>query len=160
MKKTTHDSETLALNQQVISACAVIYTYIEGKINIFMPRRAETKKFLPGLYELPGGHINFGEDLIVGLKREIQEELNMDVDIENPIYAFTYLNDIKKSHTVEIIYLARFITPLQNLKINYQDHSEFIWINKENLELLKVQKQEDDHELKAIMKALELLDHK
>ena len=37
-----------------------------GDIKILLPKRASTKKFLPNVYELPGGHIDFGEDIADG----------------------------------------------------------------------------------------------
>lgn len=65
--KISHDSETPAQGQQVITACAFIHQQFDGVEKLFWPKRADTKKFLPGVYELPGGHIDFGEDLIPGL---------------------------------------------------------------------------------------------
>ncbi|MDP3883136.1 MAG: hypothetical protein Q8Q48_03725 [Candidatus Staskawiczbacteria bacterium] len=55
--KISHDSEKPAQGQQVITACAFIHHNFDGVEKLFMPRRADTKKFLPGVYELPGGHI-------------------------------------------------------------------------------------------------------
>ncbi len=72
MTQTAHDSETPAQGQQVITACAAIHHSFDGVVKIFVPKRAETKKFLPGVYELPGGHIDFGENIVEGLKREIR----------------------------------------------------------------------------------------
>ena len=69
MTKISHDSETPALNQQVITACAFIRQNINGVDKVFLAKRADTKKFLPGVYELPGGHVDFGEDPVRALKR-------------------------------------------------------------------------------------------
>ena len=96
MTKISHDSEILAEGQQVITVCALIYHNFEGVKKVFMPRRAATKKFLPNVYELPGGHVDFGEELIPALLREIHEEFEIDITVEEPFAAFTYLNEIKK----------------------------------------------------------------
>lgn len=72
MSKISHDSETPAKGQQVITACAFITRNFDGVIKVFLPRRAATKKFLPNVYEIPGGHIDFGENLTDGLKREVK----------------------------------------------------------------------------------------
>jgi hypothetical protein len=71
MAHTSHDSETPAFNQQVITACAFIHENFDGLEKVFLPKRADTKKFLPSVYELTGGHIDFGEDMVTGLAREI-----------------------------------------------------------------------------------------
>lgn len=125
-----HDSETPAHGQQVISACAFIHHEFDGIIKVFLPKRADTKKFLPGLFELPGGHIDYGEDIITGLAREIDEEFGMSVKIGDPFAAFTYVNTIKGSHSIEVIYFATFIGPLENIRIHPEDHSEYRWLTR------------------------------
>ena len=78
MKKVLHDSEVLAEGQQVIVAAAFISHKFDGVTKVFLPKRAATKKFLPNVFELPGGHIDFGEDIETGLKREIFEEFQKE----------------------------------------------------------------------------------
>jgi len=123
----SHDSETKAHGQQVITACALIHQEIDGEQKVFLPRRAGTKKFLPGKYELPGGHIDFGEDIVAGLKREIKEEFGMEISVGDPFAAFTYTNEVTGSHSVEVVYCAQFVDPIENIKCDPEDHSEFIW---------------------------------
>lgn len=61
--------------RQAITACA--FTVRNGRLLI--ARRAATKSFLPGVYELPGGHVEFGETMEEGLTRELQEELHIGI---------------------------------------------------------------------------------
>jgi 8-oxo-dGTP pyrophosphatase MutT (NUDIX family) len=68
-KKKVHDSEKPAEGRQVFTACAFIHHAFDGVEKVFLPRRAATKKFLPNVFEVPGGHIDFGEDIADGLKR-------------------------------------------------------------------------------------------
>src|SRR5258706_9165052 len=121
MSKVSHDSETPAHGQQVHSACAFIHHDFARITKVFLPKRADTKKFLPGLYELPGGHVDLYEDIIDGLKREINEEFGMEISVGDPFATFTYENQIKGSHSVEIIYFARFIDPIEKITINPED---------------------------------------
>ena len=151
--KKIHDSETLARGQQVITACAFIYHDFGGVIKVFLPKRANTKKFLPGVYELPGGHIDYGEDIEDGLRREIKEEFNMNIEVYEPFYVFTYLNKIKGTHSIEVIYLAKFIDDIDNIKISPEDHSEYVWIAENEInKIIDENKRGDDEEIKAIKK--------
>lgn len=111
---------------------------------VFVAKRADSKKFLPGVYELPGGHIEFGESMEMGLVREMEEEFNVTVLVEDPFYTFTYLNKDKTKHTLEVVYFTRLLDDKQKIKLNPQDHSEFKWLNKEEVEelLLKQNKNE------------------
>lgn len=156
--KISHDSETLAHGQQVITACAFIWQDFDGVKKVFLPRRAKTKKFLPDVYELPGGHIDYGEDMIDGLKREIREEFEMEIEVCDPFAVFTYMNEIKGTHSIEVIYFAQFKKDIENIKINPEDHSCFEWIGGDELPKIFTQnKKDDDPEIQAMRKGFEIL---
>ena len=133
MNKVSHDSETPAHGKQVITACAFIHQNFDGVEKVFLPKRAATKKFLPGVFELPGGHIDFGEDIIKGLKREVMEEMDMKIRVGDPFAVFTYTNEVKGSHSIEVVYFAKFEEPIDNIKLNSEDHSEYKWISENTL---------------------------
>ncbi len=158
MNKISHDSEIPAHGQQVITACAFIHQTFDGLEKVFLPKRADTKKFLPGVYELPGGHIDYGEDIIEGLKREIKEEFGMEIKVGDPFAAFTYTNEVKGSHSIEVIYFATFVDPIENIQINPEDHSLYEWISENELEKIYTEnKRGDDPEIKALQKGFTLL---
>lgn len=153
---TPQDSATLAEGQQVITACAAIYRKGGNGHEIMVARRALTKKFLPGKFELPGGHIEFGETLVDGLRRELKEELAVDVIVGDVVGAFTYVNKIKRSHSIEIIFFAQLAGGCLP-KINLADHSEVIWANRNNLDVIKTENGSNDQEFPFLVRALELL---
>jgi 8-oxo-dGTP diphosphatase len=158
MTKISHDSKTPALNQQVITACAFIHQNINGVDEVFLAKRAYTKKFLPGVYELPGGHVDFGEDPVHALKREIDEELGMEIIVGDPFFVFTYTNEVKGSHSIEVIYFAKFIGEISDIKMNPEDHSDFGWFSEEGLvNVITEAKRLDDIEFQAIRKGFSLL---
>lgn len=133
MNKTSHDSETPAQGQQVISACAFIHRKIDGIEKVFLPKRAATKRFLPNVFELPGGHIDYGEDIAEGLKREIAEEFGMTIEVGDSFFAFTYINEAKGSHSIEVDYFATFVEDPSQVKLNPEDHSEYGWFAEDEL---------------------------
>lgn len=157
-QKISHDSETPSHGQQVITACAFIHDNFDGVEKIFLPKRAASKKFLPGAYELPGGHIDFGEEIVDGLKREIQEEFGMHISVGDPFAAFTYVNEIKGSHSIEVIFFARFEGDVQNIQLNPEDHSEYGWFAENEIEMVISEKKPNgDPEIQAIRKGFNLL---
>lgn len=132
MGKTQNDSEVLAEGQQVITACVFIWRDQNGTREVLLAKRAKTKKFLPGVYEMPGGHIEFAEEIKSGLAREVREELHVDVTIGDPFYVYDYTNLIKKSHTVEVVYFAQ-LQPDAVVQINPEDHSEYGWFDEQQV---------------------------
>jgi len=158
MTHVSHDSEILAEGQQVMTACAFIHHEFDGLEKVFLPKRADTKKFLPSVYELPGGHIDFGEEPVTGLKREIDEELGMKVEVGDPFFVFTYTNEIKRSHSIEVIYFAKFIGEFDKLTLNTEDHSEYGWFTENELgNATTAGKGLDDVEFVAMQKGFALL---
>lgn len=157
MDKISHDSETPVDGKQVITACAFIHQNFDGVEKVFLPKRAATKRFLPSVFELPGGHIDFSEDIVAGLKREVMEEIGMQISIGDPFAAFTYLNEIKGSHSVEVVYFAKFTDPLDNIKLHPEDHSEYKWVaENETLSIGSI----SDTELKNVKRGFEILSGK
>ena len=158
MNKISHDSETLATGQQVITACAFIHQTFDGIEKVFLPKRAATKKFLPGVFELPGGHIDYAEDIVVGLKREVIEEFAMEIEVGDLFAAFTYVNHIKGSHSIEVIYFAQFTGDIDRIAINPEDHSEYGWFAADEIhKITSANKREEDDEIQAIKKGFVLL---
>lgn len=170
MSKISHDSETPAHGQQVISVCSFIHRKVDGVDQVFLAKRANTKKFLPGIYELPGGHVDFGEDIAAALTREIVEEFNMSIKVGDPFWAFTYQNLIKGSHSIEVIYFATFVSALSDISINEEDHSEYGWFDEEQVKTIVAKNRAEgkrfnsvqnnsgeDLETKAILKGFSLL---
>lgn len=158
MPKTQHDSETPANGQQVISACAFIHHQFDGEQKVFLAKRADTKKFLSGVYELPGGHIDYGEDIVDGLKRELKEEFGVETEIADPFFVFTYTNDIKGSHSIEVIYFARLKSDIESITLDPEDHSTSGWFAETELANAATEtKGLDDIEFKAMKKGFALL---
>lgn len=158
MSDVSHDSETLATGQQVITACALIHKVDKGVVKVFLPKRATTKKFLPGVFEIPGGHIDYREDLVDGLKREIDEEFGVNIQVGSPFAAFTYINDVKQSHSIEVMYFATLLDDESRIKINPDDHSEYMWVSLDDIQKAYTnQKGADDQEFVCLRRGLGLL---
>jgi 8-oxo-dGTP diphosphatase len=133
MTQPRTNGEALADGQQVITACAFIHHKFDGVDKLFLPKRATTKRFLPGVFEIPGGHVEFGEDTVAALKREIREEFGMSINVGDVIGCFTYKNEVKRSHSIEVVYFATFADPIERIVLNPADHSEYTWVSQPEL---------------------------
>lgn len=47
----------------------------------------------------------------------------MTVSIGDAFAAFTYANEVKGSHSIEVVFFAKFTDPIENIEINAEDHS-------------------------------------
>ena len=96
---------------------------------------------MPNKYEFPGGKVEKGESLKEGLKRELYEELCIDVNIEDII---EFPNNVLK--TEKFILTIYIIKKWENeLTINHEINSEILEVNIHELinveELLETDKQ-------------------
>ncbi len=112
--------------KQIIVASAFIHK--DGKV--LVARRADTKAFLPGIFEIPGGKVEFGESPQQAVAREVKEELNLDVVVGEPFYVFTYTT-AQERHAVEIEFFATLKDPGQEPQLNPEDHSEYRWVGSD-----------------------------
>jgi hypothetical protein len=82
----------------------------------------------------------------------------MQVDIGDAFAAFTYRNDIKKSHTIEVAFFATFAEPIENIMLNPEDHSGYGWFSLEELpNAYPDGKNSEDKEFKIAQKGFALL---
>lgn len=96
-------------------------------------KRNEGSKFFPNLWDFPGGKLKKDEDLLYGLKREVFEETALKI-IPNEL-----VREINIEEQGEKIYFRVFSIKSfdGNVKLS-EDHSDFIWIEKNELNKYKL----------------------
>ena len=81
-----------------------------------------------GMWEFPGGKIEPGESREVALKREIQEELGVDIAIENILCTTEY--DYPSFHLTMHCYLCSIASG----EIELREHKSALWLTSDRLE--------------------------
>ena len=89
--------------------------------------RNEDMANLKGMWEFPGGKIEPGESREVALKREIQEELGVDIAIENLLCTTVY--DYPSFHLTMHWYLCS----IEAGEIVLREHKSARWLRPEEL---------------------------
>ena len=83
-----------------------------------------------GLFEFPGGKIELGEIPEEALRREIREEMEVDINVEE------FFININYEYPTFILDMDCYLCELLENDIHLNDHSEIKWIdvNEENIE--------------------------
>jgi len=97
-------------------------------------RRALVNDYMPGFWDIPGGTIEFGEDTVDALKREIQEEVNLEVEPGKILFAYGYVSSSVR-HQFQLVYECEYLSG--EIKLNPEEHDEFKWVNLSDIGSLK-----------------------
>ncbi len=96
---------------------------------VLLLKRSRKELTNRGKWDLPGGHIEVGENIEDALKREIKEETNLEVKI-GPIIKVAEFNKEHEAFKKEKRGL-RYIAYYQSgeVKLDKNEHSKFKWLN-------------------------------
>ena len=129
----------------------VIVAIIHDNANrVLIARRADSKQFQPGMFECIGGHLEPGESIEDGLRREVFEEIGAKVKVGQIFDAFTYSDE--EGYKIEVSYLCT-LEPGETPTLNPEDHSEFLWISADEIDKFE----KEDEETEALRKAFKIL---
>jgi len=81
-----------------------------------------------GMWEFPGGKIESGETHREALERELMEELSIGASMEQ--YLMTLTHQYETFHLTMHLYWTKIVSGTLTLN----EHSDFKWISKEELE--------------------------
>lgn len=112
----------------------VLTGILRDKDLFLVVKRNENDDLYPGAWEFPGGHLEKGETLKDGLKRELMEEIGFSEDF-NPIITH-YFDEVKEKNN-ELIYDLEidFIINVDKTKVDVklsEEHSDYKWVNKDS----------------------------
>lgn len=119
--------------QQILITRAVI----QQDQKILILRRAVGDEKYQGLYELPGGKVDFGEDPKGALRREVQEEVGCDLETMqlHEVYSYVDVHDSEKQYVI-----LTFLATLQagqtiNLGV---EHNKYAWKKLSDIQLNEI----------------------
>lgn len=110
-----------------------VHAFIKKGNKFLVTLRSPVNDYKPNEWDLPGGTVEFGEDIEPALKRELLEETKLKVQISKPIYVCSQTKN--ERHQFWIVYECKYIKG--EVKLNSEEHGEFKWINKKQLNKIK-----------------------
>lgn len=102
----------------------------DDKKILCMQRGPSKYEYISNKYEFPGGKIEKNESNVNALKREIKEELNIDITVENEFLTVEY------SYPDFMITMHTYICKTLDKQISLNAHIDYLWLDKFDLENL------------------------
>ena len=106
--------------------------FIEQDGKVLLLKRGEG--FLANHWEIPGGKLEFGEDPVCGVLREVKEEAGVDCEVVCPFTAWHSVDVYKgvETHFVEIDFILS-MKPGQKI-VPTDGMVDFAWVSKVQLD--------------------------
>lgn len=107
----------------------------DGKLLVV--RHSKNTKFVA----LPGGHLDWGEDIITCIKRELVEELGIEPEIGQLLYVHTFTDNNEKNQSVEFFFEIKnsstYIDYDKQSRTHAHELAEIIWVTgNEDIQIL------------------------
>ncbi|HEY0964618.1 MAG TPA: NUDIX domain-containing protein [Candidatus Paceibacterota bacterium] len=100
----------------------------EGKVLITRDSRDATT------WELPGGRLNLDERPVDGLARELKEELGVECEIREILYAAQFKHTTSHTATVALIYRVELKKDRGEFNVDPLEIAEMAWVDKDSWE--------------------------
>lgn len=112
----------------------VLTGILKDNEKLLVVKRSENDDLYPGAWEFPGGHLEDGETLKQGLKRELQEEIGFTDNFE-PIITH-YYDEVKEKngelvHDLEIDFIVNVDSSTLEIKLS-GEHCDYAWVTKDS----------------------------
>lgn len=99
---------------------------------ILLVKRSDDKDYAPGIWEYPMGRMKQFEEPLEGLKREIFEEVGLQVEIIRPLRVFSWIRGKDKDPDKEVVGVVFWAKILEDDTVTLsEEHSQYQWVNPE-----------------------------
>ena len=109
----------------------VAFMLVDGD-RLLVEKRSATKKLLPGVIAVPGGHLEQGEDLETALSRELSEEL--DITPQRFSYVCTLLHQAEEYRRIHYFVIDSWLGELAT-----NEAESLQWIPLDDLSVLDLE---------------------
>jgi len=106
--------------------------------------------FWQGKWICPGGELELGETIEEGIKREVKEETQLDIDLVAPLHPFDRVVKENGAVSLQVIYIDYLARVTGGELRPGSDIGEAIWVEKERLPEIWEELHEDTKRLLQI----------
>lgn len=119
--------------------CVTAFIYDTDKKKVLVCKRSTKETFHPSVYEMPGGKLGFGENIIGGIQREVLEETGLKVKVKKPFYAFDYISKEGERYNIEVVFFC--VISLTPKVVLSESHVDYAWIAENEIDNYDITKE-------------------
>jgi len=133
----------------VLVAVGAVILDDDNKI-LLVKHKKERGGYWQGKWICPGGALELGEEIKEGIKREVREETNLEIELVRPLIPFDRIvktNEETSLHVIYIDYVAKLLAGELNVA---SDVGQALWVEKTNIPQIWPELHEDTQRLLKI----------
>jgi len=137
------------LSLHILVAVGAVIEDDEGRI-LLVKHKQERGGYWQGKWICPGGELEFGEEIKEGIKREVKEETNLEVELVTPLVPFDRIVKLDGKTSLHVIYID-YIARLRGSELKVgSDVGEALWVDKKSISKMWQELHEDTQRLLKI----------
>ncbi len=137
------------LSQRILVAVGAVVEDDRDRI-LLVKHRKERGGYWQGKWICPGGELEFGEEIREGIKREVKEETNLEVELATPLFTFDRIVELDGETSLHVIYVDYMAKLLGGELETGSDVGEALWVEKKNITKMWPELHEDTQRLLKI----------
>ena len=117
---------------------------------LLVKHKKERGGYWQGKWICPGGALELGEEIKEGIRREVKEETNLEIELVRPLIPFDRIVKTNKETSLHVIYID-YVAKLLGGELKVaSDAGEALWVEKGNIAQIWPELHEDTQRLLEI----------
>ena len=122
----------MSLEERILVAVGAIIQDDRGR-TLLVKHKKERGGYWQGKWICPGGALEFGEGIEEGIKREVKEETNLEIELVRPLLPFERIVKLEERTSLHVIYID-YIARLMGGELEVgSDAGEALWVERKNI---------------------------
>ena len=106
----------------------IVHTLIVNDLGqVLIIQRSKNNDYLPKYWDIPGGTLEDGEDLMLGAIRETKEETGLDVSKLNLFFQKSNVDTSKNKQFITVVFHTKISEG--DVVVNPEEHDAFAWVD-------------------------------
>lgn len=107
----------------------IVHALIRVNNKYLVTKSSKNEDTFPEYWDIPGGLVEYGELPKNAVIRETKEEVNLNIVPVSIIHEDSNFDEEKDMIFIRLVYLSELDDSINNIKIDYNEHSEYRLIN-------------------------------